>query len=556
MKNQLFKKITFLFMLFVMLSFIASAQTDTDIDGVYDEFEIAAGSNPLDATSLPKEKSITPVGVVASSVGFGAVAERTLTENSLLAPEAGTGGLFRFRKHLATATAADMWLSSNASFPHTLTYDLGANGETIDGIYLWQYNQSNYGGHAAGVKEFSLEYATVTDPTNFVKIGDYILDQADGITAFASQAKSFTKVENVRYVKIVMTSNYYDGVSNLTGLSKVRFQDGKTQVDQSITFDALAEKEYGDASFELTATASSGLPVTYVSSDNSVATINDNQVTIVGAGTVTITASQDGNGTYLAAPDVSQQLVVSKRTLMIRPNGDKDFGEADPVIGYIIFPPLTLVPGDTFSGTFTRSQGEDVGNYLISQGTFTAGPNYELIVLPHFFTIFKADQNITFDALDPVNVGDADFNLSASSDSGLDIAYASSDETVAIIVNGDVVTIVGEGTTTITASQAGNDSYNEATPVEQILTVNAQTLSTETVSTDGVTIYPNPATDFINIKGVRHLKQVNIFSVDGQLVKSVATNFSRINVSFLNSGFYILQVNDEAKSKMIKFIKD
>lgn len=84
-----------------------------------------------------------------------------------------------------------------------------------------------------------------------------------------------------------------------------------TQASQTITFGALPSKTIGDADFTLTATASSGLAVSYASSDPSVATVSGATVTIVGVGTTTITASQAGNGNYLAAADVPRDLVVA-----------------------------------------------------------------------------------------------------------------------------------------------------------------------------------------------------------------------------------------------------
>jgi len=74
---------------------------------------------------------------------------------------------------------------------------------------------------------------------------------------------------------------------------------------QSITFGAIPSKSVGD-SFVLAATASSSLPVTYSSSNPSVATVAGNVVTIVGSGSVMITASQGGNSSYSPATEVSQ----------------------------------------------------------------------------------------------------------------------------------------------------------------------------------------------------------------------------------------------------------
>ncbi|NDI16467.1 MAG: hypothetical protein EBY83_00615 [Verrucomicrobia bacterium] len=80
--------------------------------------------------------------------------------------------------------------------------------------------------------------------------------------------------------------------------------------DQTISFGSLVSKTVGDPSFTLGATASSTLPVTYTSSVPTVATVSGSQVTIVGEGSTTITASQIGNDAFNAAPNVTQVLLV------------------------------------------------------------------------------------------------------------------------------------------------------------------------------------------------------------------------------------------------------
>ncbi len=79
--------------------------------------------------------------------------------------------------------------------------------------------------------------------------------------------------------------------------------------DQTISFAALPSKTNGDAPFALSATASSGLAVSFriVSGP---ATISGSTVTITGAGTVAIEASQPGNAVFNAAKTVSQSFVV------------------------------------------------------------------------------------------------------------------------------------------------------------------------------------------------------------------------------------------------------
>jgi hypothetical protein len=77
---------------------------------------------------------------------------------------------------------------------------------------------------------------------------------------------------------------------------------------QTITFPAITDKVYTAADFAATATASSGLPVTIVSTTPSVCTYSEGKVNLIGIGTCSIKASQaggvDGSIKYSAAPDV------------------------------------------------------------------------------------------------------------------------------------------------------------------------------------------------------------------------------------------------------------
>src|SRR5690606_23154879 len=81
---------------------------------------------------------------------------------------------------------------------------------------------------------------------------------------------------------------------------------------QTLAFAAPAAMSVADADFSPGATASSGLAVSYPSSDTTVAAIVCGQVHIVGAGSAVITASQAGNADYNAAPDSSHPVTVSK----------------------------------------------------------------------------------------------------------------------------------------------------------------------------------------------------------------------------------------------------
>lgn len=81
------------------------------------------------------------------------------------------------------------------------------------------------------------------------------------------------------------------------------------QTPQTITFAALPNMAVGDAPVTLTATASSGLPVTFTASGP--VTISGSTLTLTGqAGPVLVTASQAGNATFAAAPNIAQSFSV------------------------------------------------------------------------------------------------------------------------------------------------------------------------------------------------------------------------------------------------------
>ncbi|HZY80376.1 MAG TPA: choice-of-anchor tandem repeat GloVer-containing protein, partial [Cyclobacteriaceae bacterium] len=72
---------------------------------------------------------------------------------------------------------------------------------------------------------------------------------------------------------------------------------------QTVTLNDISSKNMGDPAFVVSATSSLSLPITYTSSNTAVATIVNDIVTIVGAGTATIKAYQPGNITVSDASD-------------------------------------------------------------------------------------------------------------------------------------------------------------------------------------------------------------------------------------------------------------
>ena len=98
---------------------------------------------------------------------------------------------------------------------------------------------------------------------------------------------------------------------------------------QTITFNALANKAFNDPDFIVSATASSGLPVSFAASGQ--CTITGNTVHLTGVGSCAITASQAGNASFIPATDVSQSfnIVKANQTITFGPLTSKTYGDAD-----------------------------------------------------------------------------------------------------------------------------------------------------------------------------------------------------------------------------------
>ena len=93
-----------------------------------------------------------------------------------------------------------------------------------------------------------------------------------------------------------------------------------------------------------------------------------------------------------------------------------------------------------------------------------------------------------------------------------------------------------------------------------ILAAAAISTLTENNSNDALTIvslYPNPTRDILNIETNSAIKlNYTVINYLGQVVKSGSIENNSLNVSNLNAGVYILQINDGQKSVTKKFIKE
>ncbi|NDJ14727.1 MAG: hypothetical protein EBY17_26620, partial [Acidobacteriia bacterium] len=93
---------------------------------------------------------------------------------------------------------------------------------------------------------------------------------------------------------------------------------GEIQAQQSITFGGLATVAYGSGPVTLTATASSGLAVSFTSTTAAVCTLTGYGIVgILAPGTCSVTATQLGNSNYAEAAPVSQSFTVTQASQTI-----------------------------------------------------------------------------------------------------------------------------------------------------------------------------------------------------------------------------------------------
>lgn len=92
--------------------------------------------------------------------------------------------------------------------------------------------------------------------------------------------------------------------------------------------------------------------------------------------------------------------------------------------------------------------------------------------------------------------------------------------------------------------------------VDNIIIKDMDQLSVSDINKTQVNIFPNPTSDFINIKSDEKIKSVKLYNVSGSLVKTENNEFSRINVSNLPKGNYLISIETDFGIETKKIIKE
>ncbi len=241
---------------------------------------------------------------------------------------------------------------------------------------------------------------------------------------------------------------------------------------QTITFPAMPPHAYGDAPFELNATASSGLPVTYFVQGP--ASLSGNQLILTGPGKVTVTAFQAGDATFRSVSAKLTFTVAKMSQTVTFPGVPARAYNSGPIAlmatassGLPITYSILSGPG-TVSGNFlTFSAPGTVTVQATQPGNATylaAGVHIRIIG-----TGVGATQTITFPSIPAQTFGGPPLTLAASASSGLPVTYKF---TGPAVLSGSTLTLTGAGSVTVTASQVGSASYATAKDVVVTFAVN------------------------------------------------------------------------------------
>lgn len=341
-------------------------------------------------------------------------------------------------------------------------------------------------------------------------------------TTFASSEIGVIQNNSTAWSEPAGTADNSANTATHTVTSFGRFSIGAKPPTEPFLFNTIPDKTYGDADFSGGAiSVNTTTPIVYTSSNAAVATIVNGNIHITGAGATNITATQASDGFYPAV-SATQPVTVQKAPLnitaddKIKPEGDPNPALTATYSGLVYGETATVLTTPVTLST-TAVTTSPVGTYPITASGATAA-NYNITFVGGTLTVNpRQAQTLTFAALPAKTYGAADFAAGATStNTTIPITYTSSNTGVAT-TSGSTIRIVGAGTTTITASQAGSPLFHAATPVAQVLTVNKANLTVRAYDTTRAHGAQNPEfrvsySGFVNGEGVNHLTTIPLVS--------------------------------------------
>jgi len=364
-------------------------------------------------------------------------------------------------------------------------------------------------------------------------------------------------------------NSIYNAASNATQTLTITI----VKQSQTITFNTLARKSTLDSDFDPGATASSGLAVTYSSSNTSAATIVNGLVHIVGGGVTTITASQSGNSSFNAATDVNQTLnvdAVTNTTTTLLPVADCFAYGTNPSQNYGDSTNLVVKKGSSSSGDriiyiqFDIS-GQNIFSLSSAKVRLYANTVPSSIILTASQTSDSwTEHSITYNTRPAIGTTISSVSVPTAG------AYYEWDITSYVVsqlnANDNIISLVFSDLTTDGVIDRFNSKEATSNQPQLVMTMNKIVTSTLQINIveDFKTFTRQGSSELCMEYELNEITPVNIqmIGLNGQLVKTVSFSKSElpgtyqktIDISDLNAGIYLLKFNTNQGSKTSKII--
>jgi hypothetical protein len=279
---------------------------------------VAADTNDA-ATSVDQSFTINPLHITVSGVGIDKVFDGT------------TVGTATFFMHTAVGSD-DVNATGTAIFDGS---NVGPHGMDVTNITLTGTSASNYILDNTGLTTTANILAAPvldTTPPVITLTGSSTIDLTVGDTYTEQGATATDNVDGTDPVTVggdtvdtstvgtyIVTYDAVDAAGNhATQVTRTVNVASSTPVlvDQTITFGALADKTLGDADFDVSATTTSGLPISFIVGLTDGCTITPDgsstaTVHLVSAGTCNVTAQQAGDASFNPASDVIESFTIN-----------------------------------------------------------------------------------------------------------------------------------------------------------------------------------------------------------------------------------------------------
>jgi len=355
--------------------------------------------------------------------------------------------------------------------------------------------------------------------------------------------------------KVSIESNQA-GDENYNSASPVIYSFIVVNNGQTLSFTSIADfvyKEKDDILLE--AIASSGMDVIFELLEGSGA-IDGNTLSVLGAGHFAVKAVQKGDDEYASVESIREfDVQKATQTIDFAELANKTYGDAafelaatssssEEVSFELVSGPATLA-----GKTLTITGAGDVA----IKATQVGNNNYLAVELNRSFKVLKADQTINFESISDYILSEQPIEMKATATSLLPVEFEILIGSGVITGNQFLATLFGQFS--IRAYQSGNENYNPAETVQDFGV--DQATGVNDVIAAAITMYPNPAIDFVNIDlPGTELKQIKIFNLNGQIVKTTeAYEYLRLNVQDLKAGMYFISIQTDQFIVTKRFIK-